>query len=73
MKDLSKKDGNRLDVNNIYNLNRLSENDTLEPGGSLTLGSDFSILTKNNTELFGIKLANNIRLIKMMIYLETIN
>ena len=30
MKDLSKNDGNRLDVNNIYNLNRLSKNDTLE-------------------------------------------
>ena len=38
MKDLSKDDGNRLDVNNIFNLNRLSENDTLEGGTSLTLG-----------------------------------
>ena len=62
MKDLSKNEGNRLDVNNIYNLNRLSKNDTLEPGGSLTLGSDFSILNKKNAELFGLKLANNIRL-----------
>ena len=64
MKDLSKDGRNRLDVNNIYNLNRLSKNDTLEAGGSLTLGNDFSILTKNNAELFGLKLANNIRLDK---------
>ena len=53
MKDLSKNEGNRLDVNNIYNLNRLSKNDTLEPGGSLTLGSDFSILNKKMQNYLG--------------------
>ena len=37
MKDLSKNDGNRLDVDNIFNLNRLAENDTLEGGTSLTI------------------------------------
>ena len=29
-KDISQNDGNRLDVNNIYNFNRLSKNDVLE-------------------------------------------
>tara|TARA_Y100001958_G_C21247251_1_gene578328 strand:- start:3219 stop:5600 length:2382 start_codon:yes stop_codon:yes gene_type:complete len=52
----------RLDVNNIYNLNRLSANDTLEGGVSLAYGNDFSIYNKNKTrEVFALKLANNIR------------
>ena len=62
-KDLSKDEGNRLDVNNIYNLDRLSSNDVLEGGVSLTLGNDFSILSNiTSKELFSIKLANNLRL-----------
>ena len=36
-KDISQNDGNRLDVNNIFNLDRLSANDVLEGGTSLTL------------------------------------
>ncbi len=63
MKDLSKDDGNRLDVDNIFNLDRLAENDTLEGGTSLSLGNDFIISNKNkNLEIFSVKLANNIRL-----------
>ncbi len=63
MKDLSKDDGNRLDVDNIFNLDRLAENDTLEGGTSLSLGNDFIISDKNkNLEIFAVKLANNIRL-----------
>ena len=63
MKDLSKKDGNRLDVNNIFNIDRINENSTLESGTSLTLGSDFTINDKmKNIEIFQIKLANNIRM-----------
>ena len=62
MKDLSKSDGNRLDVDNIFNLDRLAENDTLEGGTSLTLGNDFTISDKDkNLEIFEIKLANSIR------------
>ena len=61
-KDLSKDDGNRLDVNNIYNFDRLSANDTLEGGISMTLGNDFSIYNQlEDREIFGIKLANNLR------------
>ena len=64
-KDLSKKDGNRIDVNNIYNLNRLATNETLEGGESLTFGSDFSIFDQNiSREVFALNLANSLRLQK---------
>ena len=53
----------RIDVNNIYSLNRISENDTLEGGASLTYGTDYSIFNKRkNLDVFNIKLANNLRL-----------
>ncbi len=53
---------NRIDVNNIYSLNRLSLNDTLEGGSSLTYGSEFTIFDKKRSnEIFGLKFANNLR------------
>ena len=53
----------RIDVNNVYSLNRIGTNDTIEGGASLTLGNDYSILSKNDLkEIFSLKLANNIRL-----------
>ncbi len=62
-KDLSKSDGNRLDVSNIYNINRLSADDTVEGGVSLTIGNDFSIFDKDRSkDILAIKFANNIRL-----------
>ena len=62
-KDISKSDGNRLDVNNIYNFNRLGLNNALEGGTSLTIGNDFSIFDYNKSrEIFSLKLANNLRL-----------
>ncbi len=52
---------NRIDINNVYNLNRLSS-DTVEGGVSLTYGNDYSIFNKkNNLEIFSLKLANNLR------------
>ncbi len=61
-KDISQNDGNRLDVNNIFNLDRLSANDVLEGGTSLTLGNDFTIFdNEQNREIFGFKLANSLR------------
>ena len=42
----------RFDVNNIYNLDRLSRNDTLEGGSSITYGNDFTIFDKINSEYF---------------------
>ncbi len=53
----------KLDNTNIYNLERLSSNDTVEGGLSLTYGNDFTILNKlNSKDLFSFKLANNLRL-----------
>jgi len=61
-KDLSKNE-NKLDVNNIYNLNRLSSGQTLEGGMSLIYGADYSINNeKDDREVLGIKIANNLRL-----------
>ena len=61
-KDISKNEGNRLDVNNIYSIDRLSSNDVLEGGISLTLGNDFSILNNTSSKkLFSIELANSLR------------
>ena len=63
-KDLSKKDY-KLDVDNIFNLDRISSNETLEGGLSLSYGSDY-ILTKkkNSEELLSLKFANNLRINK---------
>ncbi len=53
----------RLDINNIYNLNRLASNDTLEGGLSITYGNEFKRINKNDSrENLVIKLANNLRL-----------
>ncbi len=53
---------NRVDINNVYSLNRLSS-DTVEGGVSLTYGNDFSIFNKiKNLEIFKFKIANNLRL-----------
>ena len=52
-----------LDVNSIFNLDRISSNETLEGGMSLTYGSDYIVTKKNtNQEFFSLKLANNLRL-----------
>ena len=63
-KDLSKNDY-KLNANNIFNLDRISSNNTLESGISLAYGLDY-ILTNNNNnkELLSMNFANNIRLDK---------
>ncbi len=61
-KNISSKES-KLDVTNIYNLERISRNDTLEGGASLTYGNDFTIFDKENSrDYFSIKIANNLRL-----------
>ena len=61
-KDISDKQ-NRLDINNIYNLNRFSSNDTVEGGLSLTYGNDFTVFDKKEKrEIFDFKIANNLRI-----------
>ena len=64
MKDYSSSD-NKIDVNNIFALNRLGFSDTLESGKSLTLGIDY-IKKKYNSlneinNYFELKLAKIIR------------
>ncbi len=48
----------RIDTNNVFSLNRLSLNDTVEGGASLTYGTEFSKENKKNQEVLNIKLAN---------------
>ena len=52
----------RMDVNNIYNLDRLSSANTTEGGTSITYGSDFTFINKKKSrETFNFKIANNLR------------
>ena len=56
-KDVRKKE-RRIDTSNVFSLNRLSLNDTVEGGASLTYGTEFSKENKSNQEVFNFKLAN---------------
>ncbi len=52
-----------INVNNVYSINRISKNDTLEGGISLTYGGDYSIIDSvDDFEVFNFKIANNLRL-----------
>jgi len=48
----------RVDASNVFSLNRLSLNDTVEGGASLTYGTEFAKENKRNQEVFNFKLAN---------------
>ena len=53
----------KIDIDNIYSLNRTEQTDSLEGGLSLTYGNNFSIFDKKNSrDLFNFKIANNLRL-----------
>ena len=53
----------RIDVNNVYSLNRATDNSSTEGGASLTYGSDYSIFNKKKSrEIINLKVANNLRL-----------
>ena len=57
------KNHNRLDINNIFDLNRLSSNETLEGGLSVIYGSDYVLSnSQNDHEILNFKFANNLRL-----------
>ena len=59
----SRNDENRIDISNVYSLNRTTENDMIEGGVSLTYGNEFSIFNKKNEfEIFNFEIANNLRL-----------
>ena len=51
---------NRIDISNIYSLNRISSGETLESGGSMTYGVDYSN-SVNGREIFHSNVANIIR------------
>ena len=54
-----------LNVDNIFNLNRISSEETLESGLSIAYGTDFIYTDENtNKEILSLKFANNLRLNK---------
>ena len=47
---------NKIDIDNVYSLNRVEQTDSLEGGLSLTYGNNFSIFDKKNSrDLFNFK------------------
>ncbi len=57
----SRDSDSKIDLNNIYSLNRLTDN-TTEGGISITYGSDYSIFDNSKSaEIFNFKIANNFR------------
>ncbi len=59
-KDISD-ESRRIDVNNIFSINRISSNDTVEGGSSITYGLEFEKLI-NDKKFFDTKIANIHRL-----------
>ena len=51
----------RLDINNIYSLNRISSDDNIEEGASLTYGFDYIKTNNTNKDIFQASLANVLR------------
>jgi len=51
----------RIAFNNIFSMNRIAVNDSVEGGASLTYGAEFSRTNKTNKEIFGAKIANILR------------
>ena len=61
-KDL-RNENTRIDLNNIYSIDRASDIDSTEGGISLTYGNEYSLTKKdNNLEILNFKIANNLRL-----------
>ena len=52
-----KNEDRRIDSNNVFSLNRIGNNDTVEGGYSLTVGNEYMISDKNKNELALFKLA----------------
>ncbi len=60
-KDLNNTD-NRIDINNIFNINRIGQSDVVEGGASLTYGAKFSKIDKLDKEIFTANIANILRI-----------
>ena len=54
-------DESRIDINDVFNPNRINSEDAFEGGASLTLGTEFLKINKDNDEILNVKLANSIR------------
>lgn len=55
----------KIDITNIYSIDRATDNSSVEGGMSATYGIDYSISEKQkSTQLINLKIANNIRLKK---------
>ena len=52
----------RIDINNIFSLERLGVNDSLEGGTSFTYGIDYSKTDQTNKKIVGVKIANSLKL-----------
>jgi LPS-assembly protein len=59
-KSIDKKD-NRIDMNNVYSIDRIGNNDTVEGGTSLTLGSDFIKSNDADKDIFKTSIASVFR------------
>ena len=56
------KDDRRIDINNVFSLDRISANDTIEGGGSITIGTEYKKINKKNyNEVLNLNLAQVIR------------
>ena len=51
----------RIDINNIFGLNRIGFDKTVEGGQSLTLGTEYKKTNKENNEIFSVNLASVFR------------
>ena len=57
-----KDEDRRIDINNVFSSNRISSDETVEGGGSLTFGTEFINANNEGEELLNIRLANSFRL-----------
>ena len=48
----------RIDVDSAFSLNRIQSNDSIEGGGSMTVGSDFLVNNKNDENILKLGLAS---------------
>ncbi len=60
----ARNDDRRINVNNVFSLNRLGSNDSVEGGGSLSFGTEFYNTDFSNREIFNLKIANVFKLEK---------
>ena len=47
----------RIDINNIFSLNRIQSDDAIEGGQSITVSTRYDLKNKENVDIFGINLA----------------